>query len=249
MKLISALLLVFVLALQNGGAPELRPLADILALVSQNVKTGQDALPDFLCSEKVTSTAFNSGKIQSRKSVESIFSIRQSRENREILTIDGKPAKKNAKMPRLPVNIRGSFNFMVYFTLSPRWLQWYDFAQKPGETGRIVLEYETKTGQKDLIWDIAGDNKVAHDTGKAWIDSKAMQVARIERNLLNIGDFSAWKITIEQMPFLIGDKEFWLPKSFLTEITEKDRRKTGTFLAEYSDCKKFTAEITIRTQD
>ena len=40
-----------------------------------------------------------------------------------------------------------------------------------------------------------------------------------------------------------------LPKSFLTEITEKDRRNTGTFLAEYSNCKKFTAEITIRTQD
>jgi len=249
MKLISALLLVFVLAWQEGRTPELRPLANILGSVSQNVKKGHDSLPDFLCNEKVTSTTIRSGKVHDQKTVESIYSIQQSRENREVLTIDGKSAKRNAKMPGLPVNINGSFNFAVFVTLSPEWLQRHDFAQTPEETGLIVLEYETKKAQKDLMWDINGTRKVAHDTGKAWIDSKAMQVARIERNLLNIGDFTAWKITIEQAPFVIGDSEFWLPKSFLTEITEKDPRKTGTFLAEYSNCKKFTAEITIRTQD
>jgi hypothetical protein len=74
-----------------------------------------------------------------------------------------------------------------------------------------------------------------------------MQVARLERNLLNLGgNESAWKITIDQAPFTIGERQFWLPSRFLTEITERDPKRTGTFLAEYSNCKKFTAEITIR---
>jgi len=128
-------------------------------------------------------------------------------------------------------------------------LQWYDFAPKPEDTGRIVVDYETKSGQRELRWDIAGDVKTAQDRGRAWIDPASMQVARIERNLLNIGDFAAWKNTIEQMPYVIGDRQFWLPKLFLTEITWKDTRNTGTFRAEYTNCKKFTTEITIRPQD
>jgi hypothetical protein len=31
-------------------------------------------------------------------------------------------------MPRLPVNITGSFNHMINATFSPASLQWYDFA-------------------------------------------------------------------------------------------------------------------------
>ena len=99
-----------------------------------------------------------------------------------------------------------------------------------------------------MIWNINGDQKVAHDTGTAWIDPEAMQVLRNERNLRNIGSMTAWRITIDQAPFTLGDRKFWLPKSFLTEVTEKDPRRRGTFLAEYSDCKKFTTDVTIRPQ-
>jgi len=96
------------LQVASGSPP--RDLTDALTALSVNVKESQNQLPDFLCNEKVTSTTFKSGKKQNEKVVESIFSIRRSLENREILSIDGKPAKKGAKMPRLPVNIRGSFN-------------------------------------------------------------------------------------------------------------------------------------------
>jgi hypothetical protein len=244
-----AVVLLSLVILQGAVGPAPRQLADILGPVSRNVQEGADALPDFLCNEKVTSTTYRSGKARDQKIVESIFSIRQSRENREILAIDGKPAKKNAKMPGMPVNIRGSFNFNVNVTFAPKMLQWYEFAQKPEDAGRVVVDFETKSGQQEMIWDINGDLKAAHDKGRAWIEPATMQVARFERNLLNIGDFSAWKVTIEQTPFVIGDKQFWLPKSFLTEITEKDARNTGTFLAEYTNCKKFTTEIKIRAPE
>ena len=100
-----------------------------------------------------------------------------------------------------------------------------------------------------MIWDIDGNPRVAHDSGLAWIDPGSMQVARMERNLLNlIKDIAIWKITIDQVSFTIGEKQFWLPKAFLTDITFRDARNTGTFLAEYTNCKKFTTEVTIRPQ-
>jgi len=239
-----------VLSLVLQGVPGTNPpeLADALTAVSRNVKESQDLLPDFLCNEKVTSTRFRSGKQQSQKVVESIFSIQQSRESREILSVDGKPARKGAKMPGLPVNISGSFNFMINTTFSPPSLPWYEFAfgQKQ-DAGRLVVQFETKKDQKEMIWNINGDARAAHDTGQAWVDTSSMQVARIERNLLNLGRYATvWKITIDKVPFTIGERQFWLPKTFLTEITERDPKDTGTFLAEYSNCKKFSTEITIR---
>ena len=235
------------LMLQGAAGTRAPQLADLLGSVSKNVKESQASLPDFLCNERVTSTAYRSGKMRDQKIVESIFSIEKSNEHREILAIDGKSAKKGARMPGLPVNITGSFNYMINAAFSPEMLQWYDFTQNP-EEGRFVVHYETKKEQKQMIWNINGDLKPAHDTGKAWIDPAAMQVARFERNLLNIGRMSVWKITIEQSPFTIGEGQFWLPKSFLTEITERDPRDTGTFLAEYTNCKKFTTEIQIRVE-
>jgi hypothetical protein len=246
MGLTPAVLSLVLLQAVPGSAP--RQLAEALTAVSLNVKESEDLLPDFLCNERVTSTTFKSGKKQNQKVVESIFSIRKSRESREILSIDGKPARKGAKMPRLPVNISGSFNFMINTTFSPALLQWYEFALKSGtEADRLVVRFETKKDQKEMIWNINGDSRAAHDTGQAWIDTSSMQVARIERNLLNLGRYaSVWKITIDQAPFTIGERQFWLPKMFLTEITERDPQETGTFLAEYSNCKKFTTDITIR---
>ena len=238
---------LLLLMLQGAATPP-RPLADILEGVSKNVKESQTSLPDFLCSERVTSTAYRDGKKRDQKTVESIYSFQPSKEHREILTVDGKPAKKGAKMPGLPVNILGSFNYMINATFSPEMLRWYDFTQKSEEESRLVVQYESKKDPGKMIWNINGDLKAAHDTGKAWIDPLAMQVTRFERNLHNIGRMSAWKITIEQSPFAIGDRQFWLPKSFLTEITERDPRDTGTFLAEYTNCKKFTTEIQIRVQ-
>jgi len=98
-----------------------------------------------------------------------------------------------------------------------------------------------------MIWNINGDQITAHDTGQAWIDTSSMQVSRMERSLLNLGRYATvWKITIDQTPVNIGERQFWLPKVFITDITERDPKNTGVFRAEYSNCKKFTTEILIR---
>jgi hypothetical protein len=114
---------------------------------------------------------------------------------------------------------------------------------------RNVKQFETKKDQKGVVWNIFGDVRAANDTGQTWIDPKSMQVVRFERNLHNVGSgYSSWKNTIKQMLVDVGEKQYWVAKTFVTEILEKDARSGVSFLAEYANCKKFSAEITIRPQ-
>ncbi len=52
-------------------------LDHVLASVSKNVREFQDLLPDFVCNEKITSTAYESGKLKETRTVESIFTAIQ----------------------------------------------------------------------------------------------------------------------------------------------------------------------------
>jgi hypothetical protein len=95
--------LVSLLFLQTTATSPSQKVDEVVAAVSKNVDTFWNQLPDFICNEKITSTSFESGKIRDQKIVESIFtSSRKSGPQRQITSIDGKPAKKNAKMPDLP---------------------------------------------------------------------------------------------------------------------------------------------------
>jgi len=89
-----------------------------------------------------------------------------------------------------------------------------------------------------------GDSLVAKDIGTAWIDATSYQVLRLERNSLTLPrDLSRLKNTVEYGSTAIGDREFWLPLLMRSDATDRDPRKTQVFLADYTNCKKFTADI------
>jgi hypothetical protein len=80
-------------------------LEQVLASVSKNVRGFQDLLPDFVCKEKITSIAYESGNLKETRTVESIFTATHKpspgprgqlvfTETRDITAIDGKPAGK-----------------------------------------------------------------------------------------------------------------------------------------------------------
>jgi hypothetical protein len=243
--------LVTLLFLQsNAAAPPPQPVTDVVAAVSKNVEEFWKLLPDFICNEKITSTTYSSGKIRDQKVVESIFlSDRKTGSHREINSIDGKPAKKNAKLPGLPVNMSTGFGFIIQSTFTPSILQYhdYEFSPKPDTDGRIVVQFETKKDQQKIKWDLDGKVLIARDAGTAWIDPASMQVSRIERSFLNLpGRLSRMTLTSEYHAVTFGKNSFWLPQYLRTDLTERDPSKTGIFLAEYSNCRKFGAEVTIR---
>src|SRR5215471_1217604 len=104
----TSLLLVALFLLQAPRAS----LDQVLVSVSTNVREFQQLLPDLVCNEKITSTAYESGKLKETRTVESIFTAIKKpspgprgqlvfTETRDITAIDGRPARKGASMPKL----------------------------------------------------------------------------------------------------------------------------------------------------
>jgi hypothetical protein len=226
-----------------------QPVNDVVAAVSKNVEEFWKVLPDFVCNEKITSTTYTSGKVRAQKVVESIFiSDRKTGSHREITSIDGKPAKKNAKLTGLPVNMSTGFGFIIQSTFTSNILQYHDYAFSPQRDadGKIAVQFETKKEQQKIKWDLDRKALVARDSGVAWIDPASMQVVRIERNFLNLPNrLSRMTLSSEYGPVTFGKNSFMLPQYLRTELTESDPAKTGTFLAEYTNCRKFGAEVQI----
>jgi hypothetical protein len=101
--------------------------------------------------------------------------------------------------------------------------------------------------KQEIKWDLDGKERVARDAGTAWIDTATMQVTRIERSFLKLPNrFSRMMLSSEYGPATIGKNTYWLPPNLRTDLTERDPAKTGIFLAEYSNCRKFEVEVTLQ---
>ncbi|HEY2380648.1 MAG TPA: hypothetical protein VGK48_05640 [Terriglobia bacterium] len=232
---------------------------DVLAAVSRNVKDFQDLLPDFVCDEKITSTAYESGKIKDTKMVDSVFTALQKpspgprngllafTETRDIFAIDTRPVPKGTKMPGLPLAMFGGFSALLSMTFSPQNLAYHKYElEHADDRGRLVIHFATKENQLQLRTYLNGEALINKDSGTAWIDTASMQVARLERNFLSLPHaFRQLRNTVEYSPTNFGDRQFWLPRSMRTDVTDRDAKKTKSFLAEYSNCKRFTTDIKI----
>jgi hypothetical protein len=164
---------------------------EVLAAVSRDVRGFQERLPDFVCDERITSTASESGTLRTMKIVESVFTAVQKpnplpgngqstfTETREITAIDGKAVRKGTAMPKLPLAMFGGFSDLLSMTFS---------AENPRDLSRL-------------------------------------------------------KNTVEYGLTAIGDREFWLPLIMRSDATDRDPRKTKIFLADYTNCRKFTTDI------
>jgi hypothetical protein len=252
-----ALFLISALLLQQPGVAPKQSVDEIVAAVSRNVREFQELLPDFVCDERITSTVFESGIVRTMKTVESVFSAVQKpsplprngqltfTETREIIAIDGKAVRKGADMPKLPFAIFGGFSALISMTFSPENLEYHTYKlNRALDEGRLVVNFATKRDQQKLRTFLNGESQVARDTGTAWIDPASYQVVRLERNFLALPrDLRRLKNTVQYGPTAIGDREFWLPLIMRSDATDRDSRKTKVFLADYTNCKKFVAEI------
>ena len=249
---------IALILLQLAAAPsQPHSMNEVLAAVSRNARDFQERLPDFVCDERITSTASESGTLRTMKIVESVFTAFQKpnplpgngqstfTETREITAIDGKAVRKGTAMPKLPLAMFGGFSDLLSMTFSPENLEFHTYKlNKSLDEGRLVLKFATKDHQQKLRTFLNGDSLVANDTGTAWIDPASYQVVRLERNSLTLPqELSRLKNTVEYGLTAIGDREFWLPLFMRSDATDRDPRKTKIFLADYTNCKKFTADI------
>jgi hypothetical protein len=250
-------LLVF-LELLSGNAVA-QSLGELLDRVSTNVKEFQEQLPDFVCTEKVTSTEFEAGKLIKQKIVESTFtgvqrSTAENRvnfaftESREVVAVDGKPVRNGAPFPKLPYRYAGGYSSLLVTTFAPDNLDSHNYSMgdtyKSGNSSALLVRFTTKEDQQKLRGIFQGTQLIAKDVGAAWIDQKTFRVLRLQRQSLNLPPALSRSIaTVDYGPVTIGGTEFWMPTRVRADVNERNSRVSVSYVAEYSDCRKFMADI------
>ena len=249
--------LVF-LQLLSGGL-HAQSLDDVLDRVSKNVKEFQDQLPDFVCTEKITSTEFESGKPVKERVVESLFtgvqrSTAENRvhfaftESREVVAIDDKPVRRGTPFPKLPYRYAGGYSSLLVTTFAPDNRESHNYfvadRYKSENSSALLVRFATKEDQKKLRGIFQGTELVAKDVGAAWIDQKTFQVLRLQRQSLNLPPvLSRSMVTVDYGPVTIGDSTFWMPTKVRADVNERNSRVNVSYVAEYSDCRKFMTDI------
>jgi len=245
----------------SGTPARAQSLNEVLSGVSRNVKEFQDLLPDFVCNERITSTELESGQVLKEKIVDSIFTgVQRSNvenrvrfafnESREVVSIDGKPVRKGTAFPKLPYRFAGGFSSLLVTTFAPDNLELHNYMigdnYKSGSASAVLVRFATKPDQKNLRAQFQGTRLLAKDIGAAWIDLTSLHVLRLQRESLNLPpSFSRSTATADYAPVTIGENQFWMPVTIRAEVTERTSRTTLSYIAEYSDCRKFTADIKI----
>jgi hypothetical protein len=245
----------------SGSPVFAQSVSEVLNSVSRNVKEFQDMLPDFVCNERITSTEFESGEVVKEKIVDSVFTgVQRSNvenrvrfafnESREVVAIDGKAVRKGTAFPKLPYRFAGGFSSLLVTTFAPDNLQLHDYAigdnYKSGSASAVLMRFATKPDQQNLRAQFQGTRLLAKDVGAAWIDLTSFHVLRLQRQSLNLPpSLIRSTATADYAPVTIGENQFWMPLTIRAEVTEKNSRTTLSYFAEYSDCRKFTADIKI----
>jgi hypothetical protein len=231
-------------------------LDDALIRVSRNVQEFQNSLPDFECREKITSTSFErNGSISVKRVIDSVFTGRQQddgrghsyTESRDVKAIDGVPAAKGQPVPTLPFQFGGGFSASVVSTFAPEILQYRTFRMagivNVGATPALRIDLATKNGQRKLQMTSRGTKFIVKDSGYAWIDPASMQVLRLERHFTDFPNFSSFSTIVDYGETEIGGKTFWMPKTVRANATDSQTRKAVEYLAEYGQCRRYSATV------
>jgi len=251
--------LVFLSLLLSSAAACAQSVSEVLADVSRKVKEFQDELPDFVCKERITSTELDDGVVVKEKLVESVFTgLQRSNvenrvrfaftESREVMSIDGKAVRKGTAFPKLPYRFAGAFSSLLITTFAPDNIQHHNYTiadRHRSESGsELLVRFATREDQKALRAQFQGTRLVAKDIGAAWVDLKTLQVLRLQRQSLNLPpSFIRSIATADYGPVTIDGRQFWMPTTIKAEVTERNSRVTLRYVAEYSDCRRFTADI------
>ena len=235
------------------------PLDEMLLQVRRNVQESWMSLPDFVCKEKITSQAFENGKLTKTKVIESIFTAVRTRrgdtfsmnESREVTAIDGKTVRRGTELPESPLLPDGSTANLLYasFVLDAHQYRMTGMDDVEGRSTRRV-EFASREDQKSLIFAFEQEPFLARDSGKAWIDPESMQVVRLELRILNMPGVDAFSTVADYEPLVLDGRQFWLPKTVVAESAGGKGKKPGylaNFTAEYGNCRKF--EVTVRIKD
>src|SRR5262245_51050458 len=170
-------------------------------------------------------------------------------ESREVTAVDGKPSRKGSALPEAPLLPDGSTANLLFasFVIDAHEYKQTRIDSNGGKT-TMAIEFASKQDQTTLIMNFEGKPFVARDSGRAWIDTEAMNVTRLELRILHMRETDGVSTTADFAKIDIDGREFQIAKVVTAESREIAGTKvlTRNYVAEYSDCRKFEVSVKIK---
>jgi hypothetical protein len=258
----ASLLLAAAGALTAAAQPTLE---EALSRIRHNVEVFETQLPDFVCTEKITSRtiAEKDGSVEKETVVESTFSGRQNhsalsklgglsfKEERQIEMVNG--ARWGEKtMPRGVFHVGGGYSSILVMIFGSKGEANYSFSSAEPDQGSsepaFVVAFTTKNGKQKMREKNGSSSFQA--AGRAWFDPVSFEVIRLEERILAKGDEPGddLPVAVEYRPVQIGQNQFRMPVrvSATAHRVVAGQAERGEYRAEYSDYRKYGASSTIR---
>jgi hypothetical protein len=230
---------------------------DVLTRVRVHVTEFRTSIPSFISDESVLSQRFGGDKLKDKMKVESSFEMVRDgsggglREARTIKLVNGSAPKNQKVTP--PFTFRGGFADVIRFTEDK--CADYRFAEAPGDEKPIVVLGSSKPSSSDRP---AACTAQISDF-KAFIDPKTSQVLRIEKTVQDIATGFAGHVpfvpmpsshnvltfSVDYTPIELGGKTFWLTKTVIVDMKDKNKPIRLHFEAHYTNYHRFTTTSTI----
>jgi hypothetical protein len=238
---------------------------EALSRIRHNVAVFETQLPDFVCTEKITSRtiAEKDGSVEKETVVQSTFSGRQNhsalsklgglsfQEERQIETVNG--ARWGEKtMPQGMFRVGGGYSSILAMIFGSKGEANYSVSAAEPDPGgsepAFVVAFTTRNGKQKMREKNGTTSFQA--AGRAWFDPVSFEIIRLEERILAKGDEpgSALPITVEYRAVQIGENQFRMPVRVSATARRVVAGKTerGEYRAEYSDYRKYGASSTIR---
>ena len=241
--LISLIISFHLVSAQQLSSPA---LDRILSQLEINLSRYDHQVPNFFCTEHVTSSLLYAKKRQSTVT-DSIFRVERSlsgtlTESREIKAINGSPAEGHQLGG--PVILAGVFSGGLD-AVSLRQNACMTYTLQPVEPGRqnapYVIQFATlpdAAHHPQCVLKEAG-------TGRVLVDPATMQVTRMElkapNHHINPTEVGAWDISIDYAPTAFAGQSFWMPTTIKSTETSTARDyppAVYSFSATYTDYHK-----------
>jgi hypothetical protein len=219
-----------------------------LAALNEANKALKKVLPSFTCDETITAAELEHGTVKSQKHVTAQFRVLKSgtgadislQDDRTLLTIDGKPAKKNKFSS--PITLSGFVGlFLSYFSKED--MACYD-ATLRSESDYLV-EYELRKKE-----DVSGTQCsfiTPESTVLVSFDPKTFSLRHFELTQLHAQNIthSTLVLSVDLRPTTLGGETYTLPKTATATITDRTAPRSAQWQSQYSGCVLFKSTATL----
>ena len=209
-----------------------------------------NSLPDFVCNERIVSSTLEKGMTKEKRIMESVFMAQrktQTRddgsslysivESRELTAIDGKAARKNAKIPSAPLLFDGLAANILFIADVPS----YRGGSGAYLEGRLTIRIAFITRNSRDFFQMEFPAAVSD----VQIDTQSSKTLHVESRFGILHGGRGAPVSADLQSIEIDGQAYWVPRLVKAEAAI-EKNQTATYIAEYNDCRKFEVTVQIR---